>query len=63
VTPDEVRASAERVKQLGILVYTIGLGQDVDHALLRDIAGKPAWYFRRHTHFFATALGTPTIAA
>jgi Mg-chelatase subunit ChlD len=44
-TPDEVRATAERVKGQEVLIYTIGLGQDVDHALLRDVAGKPEWYF------------------
>jgi Mg-chelatase subunit ChlD len=44
-TPDEVRAAANAAKAAGMLVYTIGLGQDVDHLLLRDIASKPEWYF------------------
>jgi uncharacterized protein YegL len=45
VTPDEVRAAANAAKAAGMLIYTIGLGQDVDQVLLRDIASKPEWYF------------------
>jgi uncharacterized protein YegL len=45
VTPDEVRVAAARAKAAGMLIYTIGLGQDVDHVLLRDVASKPEWYF------------------
>ncbi len=45
VTPDEVRVAAARAKAAGMLIYTIGLGQDVDHALLADVASKPEWYF------------------
>jgi uncharacterized protein YegL len=45
VTPDEVRVAAARAKAAGMLIYTIGLGQDVDHALLADVSSKPEWYF------------------
>jgi Ca-activated chloride channel family protein len=44
-TGDAVRQAATRAKNAGILVFTIGLGQDVDQTLLADIASKPAWYF------------------
>ena len=44
-TPDEVRAAAEAAKGDGILLFTIGLGQDVDQDLLRDVATRPEWYF------------------
>ncbi len=45
ITPDEVRAAAETAKSAGILVFTIGLGQEVDQDLLRDVATRPEWYF------------------
>jgi hypothetical protein len=45
VTPDEVRAAANAAKAAGMPIYTIGLGQDVDQALLTDIASKPEWHF------------------
>jgi len=44
-TPEEVRAAADRAKEPGVLLFTIGLGQAVDHDLLRDVAGQPEWYF------------------
>ena len=44
-TPEAVRAAAERAKAADLLVFTIGLGQDVDPDLLRDVAGRPEWYF------------------
>lgn len=43
-TPDEVRAAAAAAKAAGMLTYTIGLGQGVDHALLVDVASRPEWY-------------------
>ncbi len=45
VTPDEVRVAAAGAKAAGLLVFTIGLGQDVDQALLGDVASRPEWYF------------------
>ena len=44
-TPDEVRIAALLAKNAGILVFTIGLGLDVDSGLLRDVAGRADWYF------------------
>jgi Mg-chelatase subunit ChlD len=44
-TPDAVRDAAQRAKDDKLLVFTIGLGTDVDEQLLEDIAGKPTWYF------------------
>ena len=44
-TPDEVRAAAARALAANLLVFTIGLGTDLDEALMRDIATQPAWYF------------------
>lgn len=45
VTPDEVRKAALRARSAGLLVFTIGLGSAVDHALLGDVASRPEWYF------------------
>ncbi len=45
VTPAEVLAAADRAKAAGLLIYTIGLGQDVDADLLRSVAGRPERYF------------------
>jgi Mg-chelatase subunit ChlD len=44
-TPEEVLAEATLSKNAGILVFTIGLGETVDHNLLRGIATEPDWYF------------------
>jgi uncharacterized protein YegL len=41
----EVLRAAERVHEAGVLVFTIGLGPEVDHELLRVIASMPEWYF------------------
>jgi uncharacterized protein YegL len=45
VTADDVRKAADDAKKAGLLVFTIGLGSDLDPELLRDIATRPAWYF------------------
>jgi hypothetical protein len=37
---------ARRAKEAGVLVFTVGLGQDLDVAALAAIASRPAYYFR-----------------
>ncbi|RIL10781.1 hypothetical protein DCC79_06935 [bacterium] len=44
-TPEAVKAAAARAIAAGVLVFTIGLGRDLDEALLREIASRPEWYF------------------
>jgi hypothetical protein len=44
-TPEEVRAAAQVARDAGILIFTIGLGGDVDPQLLMDVAGSPDQYF------------------
>jgi Mg-chelatase subunit ChlD len=41
---DEVRAVANRIKASGIPLVTVGLGTDVDTALLQEIATNPHYY-------------------
>ncbi|MBK7781958.1 MAG: VWA domain-containing protein [Ardenticatenia bacterium] len=49
-TADQVLAAALRAKATGLLVFTIGLGQAVDQALLGSIASRPEWaYFAPDT--------------
>lgn len=49
-TTDAVQQAALRAKTAGMLVFTIGLGQAVDRALLSDIASRPEWaYFAPDT--------------
>jgi hypothetical protein len=43
-TPDEARAAARAARDAGIEMAAVGLGDDVDHALLADVAGDPARY-------------------
>jgi hypothetical protein len=45
---DTVLTAAQRLHAVGVLVYTLGLGrgQDLDEALLEDIAGSPLRYRR-----------------
>jgi streptogramin lyase/uncharacterized protein YegL len=45
VSPDEVRRVADGVKGDGIVVYTIGLGTDVNAPLLREVATTPDAYY------------------
>ncbi len=44
-TPEEVRAAAARAQAERILMFTIGLGLDVDAGLLADIASRASWYY------------------
>ncbi len=44
-TPDEVRRAGQRCREAGLLVFTIGLGEDVDRELLESIASRPEWCF------------------
>ncbi len=44
-SPDAVRDAAQRAKTDQLLVFTVGLGTDVDEQLLEDIASRPEWYF------------------
>jgi Mg-chelatase subunit ChlD/DNA-binding beta-propeller fold protein YncE len=48
-TPEAARAAAEAARAAGLLVYAIGLGGDVDGALLADMAGAPERYFQAPT--------------
>lgn len=41
----DVRAEAEALRDMGVMVFAIGLGQDADGALLRDIAFRPDAYY------------------
>jgi Mg-chelatase subunit ChlD len=45
----DVRAAAQQIRNAGILLYTVGLGQDVNAALLREIASQPDHYFQSPT--------------
>ena len=45
VSNEDILATAQTVKDAGILVFTIGLGADVDHVLLAGIATRPEWYY------------------
>jgi Mg-chelatase subunit ChlD len=42
---DAVRAVAQQIKDLSITLVTVGLGTDVDSALLQEIATKPDYYY------------------
>ncbi len=44
-TPAEVRAEADAVKAAGILIFTIGLGRELDVDLLQSMASRPDWYY------------------
>ncbi|MCP4428026.1 MAG: VWA domain-containing protein, partial [Chloroflexi bacterium] len=44
-TPEAVRAEANMAKAAGIVIYTIGLGSDIDTTLMRDIATSPDHYY------------------
>jgi Mg-chelatase subunit ChlD len=44
-TPEAVRLAAQRAKDEGHLIFTIGLGEEVDGDLLSDVATRPDWYF------------------
>ena len=44
-TPADVLAAADALKARGILIYTIGLGADVQPDLLRAVASSPDRYF------------------
>ncbi len=46
---NDVRAAAQRLHQAGIQLYTVGLGADVDAALLREIATTPDRYYQSPT--------------
>lgn len=43
-TPEQARAAAAAARDAGVQIETIGLGGDVDAALLTDIAGSPERY-------------------
>ncbi len=46
---DDVRAAAQKIKDAGIQLFTIGLGTDVNAALLREIATLPEYYYQSPT--------------
>ncbi len=43
--PGAVQDEANRLKALGALIYTIGLGETIDRALLASVATRPEDYF------------------
>lgn len=45
-TSDAIRAAAARLKALGVVIYTIGFGSDVDPVLLIEIATSPSTYLQ-----------------
>jgi Mg-chelatase subunit ChlD len=47
--PDPVLSEAAKLHQAGVLVYTIGLGANVDSALLSSVATTPDGYFESPT--------------
>jgi Mg-chelatase subunit ChlD len=52
--PEPVLAQAEALRAPDVLIYAIGLGADVDRALLQAVAGRPERYLETPT---ATELG------
>jgi Ca-activated chloride channel family protein len=44
-TSEEVLAAAERAKGEEVIIYTIGFGGDVDHALMQQVASSPDKYY------------------
>ncbi len=44
-TSEEVRRAGQLCRDAGLLVFTIGLGDDVDQPLLASIASRPEWCF------------------
>jgi len=42
----DVRAAAAQIRAAGIALFTIGLGNDVNAALLREIATQPDYYYQ-----------------
>jgi uncharacterized protein YegL len=44
-THQHVLTMAELARDLGVLVYSIGLGDDVDADLLKEVAGQNDRYF------------------
>ncbi len=46
---DDVRAAAQQIKDAGIQLFSIGLGNDVNAALLREIATQPEYYYQSPT--------------
>ena len=45
----EAVARADEAKRSGIVIFTIGLGSDLDDAALAAIASQPAFYYRAPT--------------
>jgi hypothetical protein len=41
----EAVASAKRAQESGILVFTIGLGNDLDVDALREMASRPEYFY------------------
>ncbi|MCO6453133.1 MAG: VWA domain-containing protein [Caldilineales bacterium] len=46
VYADDVRAAAKKLRDANIQVYAIGLGNDVNAPLLREIASQPDFYYQ-----------------
>jgi len=44
-----VIAAAARARAAGVLIYTVAFGDDVDHELMRDVAGDPSRAFEALT--------------
>ncbi|MFQ5510146.1 MAG: VWA domain-containing protein, partial [Leptospirillia bacterium] len=43
--PEVAVAAADRAKAAGILIFTIGLGADLDRGALRQMASRPEWFY------------------
>jgi hypothetical protein len=46
VGPEAAVAEAQIAKDAGALLFTIGLGDDLDDAALAAIASRPSWAYR-----------------
>jgi len=42
-------ARAAQAKQAGVVIFTIGLGSDLDDAALAAIASQPSYFYRAPT--------------
>ncbi|CAH1252782.1 CSMD3 [Branchiostoma lanceolatum] len=59
---DSVTRPAQLVRQMGITVFVVGVGEeaDIDQATLENIAGTPSRVFRLTDHDFLTDVQHPT---
>jgi uncharacterized repeat protein (TIGR01451 family) len=53
---EDARSAADQAKAAGTLLFTIGLGSDADHDLLRELASSPDSYYYAPTSAGLTAI-------